>query len=365
MHGRMPPPPPLPQLPQPVPMASRVRRYSFRFGHRAVHGLGIWADARHDNVIRLTIERSRLAGYMHRIVSKLPIAWQRFLVRFVPLWVLPDRIFLKTPKPNWDDEFANEKYIYNRLSRLQGHTIPVYYGEATYDGGEEIDDGVEKPTDDNFDNESSDGGNEEAMNHSCEQPTHDSDEETTSDRNGGSASDNDLDQASDSDGEPGSKSRPAIVLGDVGGVPLWDQKALVMSTAEIETLLEEAFRRITRLGFGYDDLKLDNFHLGEDKAGKRVVILDLESAWELASGNMGYERSMISSTNRLVSQWSLARDAYEAERDEELREKEYYLEKLRQFPTKLTGPSGPDLPLPLTPEYLRKMRRIKEYDRLE
>lgn len=41
-----------------------------------MHGLGIWADVRHDNVIRLTIERSRLAGYMHWVVSKLPFAVQ-------------------------------------------------------------------------------------------------------------------------------------------------------------------------------------------------------------------------------------------------------------------------------------------------
>lgn len=273
--------------------------------------------------------------------------------------MLPDRIVLKIPKPNWDDEFANEKYIYNKLSRLQGHTIPVYYGEATYDGYEETEDSIKRPTYDSFDDESSHSGSEEAMNDSHEQPTHDSDEETTSDHNG--------DTASDSDGEPESKSRPAIVLSDVGGVPLCDDKALVMSTAEIETVMDEAFRRITRLGVGYDDIKLDNFHLVGDKPGERVVILDLETAWELASGNMGPERSMISSANRLVSQWSAARDAYEAERDEELmtREKEYYREKFHQFPTKLTGPSGPGLPLPLTPEYLRKMRRIKEYDRLE
>jgi hypothetical protein len=332
-----------------------------------VHGLGIWADVRHDNVIRLTIERSRLAGYMHWIVSKLPFAVQRFLVRFVPLWVLPDRIVLKIPKPNWDDEFANEKHIYNKLSRLQGYTIPVYYGEATYDGYEEPDDSIERPIYDSFDDESSDSGSEKAMDDSHEQSTYNSHDETTSDPNGDTASDNDLDRASDGDGEPESKIRPAIVLSDVGGVPLCDDKALVMSTAEIETLLEEAFRRITRLGFGYDDIKLDNFHLVGDKSGERIVILDLESAWELASGNMGPERSMISSTNRLVSLWCAARDAYEAERDEELmtREKERYREKFHQFPTKLTGPSGPGLPLPLTPEYLRKMRRVKEYDRLE
>ena len=47
---------------------------------------------------------------------------------------LPDQVILKVLKPDWDDEFDNEKRMYIKLEDLQGVCIPELYGEADYDG---------------------------------------------------------------------------------------------------------------------------------------------------------------------------------------------------------------------------------------
>lgn len=47
---------------------------------------------------------------------------------------LPDRVVLKRLKPDWIDEFDNEKRIYKRLENLQGRMIPQLYGEARFEG---------------------------------------------------------------------------------------------------------------------------------------------------------------------------------------------------------------------------------------
>jgi hypothetical protein len=52
------------------------------------------------------------------------------LVTRWPEWFLPPKIVLKRQKVGWDEEFDNEKAIYQRLSPLQGTVVPVCYGEA-------------------------------------------------------------------------------------------------------------------------------------------------------------------------------------------------------------------------------------------
>lgn len=47
-----------------------------------------------------------------------------------PEWFLPSRIVLKRQKKDWDDEFDNEKAIYQTLAPVQGKAVPVCYGEA-------------------------------------------------------------------------------------------------------------------------------------------------------------------------------------------------------------------------------------------
>lgn len=45
-------------------------------------------------------------------------------------WVLLPRIVLKRQKRGWDEEFDNEKAIYQVLTPVQGKAVPVCYGEA-------------------------------------------------------------------------------------------------------------------------------------------------------------------------------------------------------------------------------------------
>ena len=54
--------------------------------------------------------------------------------RIWPGYFLPDHVVLKKRKPGWEEDFENEKAKYARLQPLQGHTIPIYYGEAQCDG---------------------------------------------------------------------------------------------------------------------------------------------------------------------------------------------------------------------------------------
>lgn len=48
--------------------------------------------------------------------------------------ILPSRSHTKL-KTTWDTEFDDEKRIYQKLAPLQGHAIPVFYGESTCHGG--------------------------------------------------------------------------------------------------------------------------------------------------------------------------------------------------------------------------------------
>ncbi|KAK3942584.1 hypothetical protein QBC46DRAFT_425639, partial [Diplogelasinospora grovesii] len=59
---------------------------------------------------------------------------QSYIAPIFPQWVLPKTIILKTQKDNWEEEFEKEKQMYTRLRALQGHTIPICYREATYQG---------------------------------------------------------------------------------------------------------------------------------------------------------------------------------------------------------------------------------------
>jgi hypothetical protein len=51
----------------------------------------------------------------------------------IPGPFLPPTVIIKKLKPTWDTEFDDEKQIYQKLSPLQGHAIPVLYGEGTCD----------------------------------------------------------------------------------------------------------------------------------------------------------------------------------------------------------------------------------------
>ncbi|POR36346.1 hypothetical protein TPAR_03457 [Tolypocladium paradoxum] len=105
----------------------------FRLGYSTVSAIGDWNDSEHPNVLRLSILRN---SFDHAIISflpRLPLAIQTLVRSIFPGYFLPSRIILKKLKPNWDDEFNNEKRMYERLQVLQGHLIPRCYGEARCD----------------------------------------------------------------------------------------------------------------------------------------------------------------------------------------------------------------------------------------
>ena len=70
----------------------------------------------------------------------LPSFLRTRLTAWFPGAFLPDTVVLKGIKPDWDDEFANEVRMYDRLRPIQGTVVPVFYGVAAgrgEDGKEE------------------------------------------------------------------------------------------------------------------------------------------------------------------------------------------------------------------------------------
>ncbi len=65
----------------------------------------------------------------------------RFAAAFRDLAHRPHLASLFTPRrrrcellPSWDDEFQNEQDTYEKLELLQGRVIPIFYGEAWFQG---------------------------------------------------------------------------------------------------------------------------------------------------------------------------------------------------------------------------------------
>jgi RIO-like serine/threonine protein kinase len=67
----------------------------------------------------------------------LPSPMRNLLQSRWPEWFLPTKIVLKRQKAGWEDEFDNEKAIYQRLASVQGTVVPVCYGEASCPATEE------------------------------------------------------------------------------------------------------------------------------------------------------------------------------------------------------------------------------------
>jgi hypothetical protein len=187
--------------------------------------------------LRLQIHRTPLDEFLHGIISHLPNVMLRFLTPLFPRWVLPQTFILKKQKPDWDEEFENEKRMYAKLSTLQGSTIPVCFGEASVEG------------------------------------------------------------------------HRALVLSDVGPISLCDPPALRRERSDILPMVDDALRALTRLGIDHDDIKLDNFHLVSTPRGDKVMIVDLESAYEI-DPDTAPERAMVHSANQLIRYW---KDAVKAD----------------------------------------------------
>jgi hypothetical protein len=64
----------------------------------------------------------------------LPSIARQCIQTIFPRPFLPPIVIIKKLKPTWDEEFDNEKRIYRKLKPLQGHAIPIFYGEGRCDG---------------------------------------------------------------------------------------------------------------------------------------------------------------------------------------------------------------------------------------
>ncbi|KAM0664898.1 hypothetical protein ACQRIU_006282 [Beauveria bassiana] len=96
-----------------------------------------WAervDRVHDNVQYITLIRSKFMKWVAASLSHLPGFLLGPLQQLLPpQFYLPGRLVLKSRKPDWDDEFANERVMYKRLAPLQGRIMPYFLGDAVFD----------------------------------------------------------------------------------------------------------------------------------------------------------------------------------------------------------------------------------------
>ncbi|KAJ3469507.1 hypothetical protein MRS44_003572 [Fusarium solani] len=91
-------------------------------------------DSYHPNVLRLSIIRSSFDRVVIALFRRLPLVIQSLAKSVIPGNFLPSRIVIKKLKPGWNDEFKNEKIMYERLLSLQGSLIPKCFGETTVHG---------------------------------------------------------------------------------------------------------------------------------------------------------------------------------------------------------------------------------------
>lgn len=88
----------------------------------------------HFNVQRLALCPGTFERFISWLLCLLPQLLQNWIRPSFPEWFLPSTVIVKIEKPDWDEEFENEKKYYAKLQDLQGKYIPVCYGEARCGG---------------------------------------------------------------------------------------------------------------------------------------------------------------------------------------------------------------------------------------
>lgn len=106
----------------------------FRLGWSTVCAIGSQNDSYHPNVLRLSIIRGSFERVAIALFRRLPLVIQSLAKSVIPGYFLPSRIVIKKLKPGWNDEFENEKSMYERLLSLQGSLIPRCFGETIVHG---------------------------------------------------------------------------------------------------------------------------------------------------------------------------------------------------------------------------------------
>ncbi|OAA34142.1 Protein kinase-like domain protein [Metarhizium rileyi] len=115
--------------------ATAARVIQFTFAGSPLRAQAERVDRVHTNVLFITLIRSKFIQYVATGLSLLPGFLLQPLQRLLPpQFYLPGRLVLKTRKPDWGDEFANEKVMYQRLEPLQGRIMPRFLGDAEFNG---------------------------------------------------------------------------------------------------------------------------------------------------------------------------------------------------------------------------------------
>ncbi|KAF5714135.1 hypothetical protein FGLOB1_3635 [Fusarium globosum] len=108
--------------------ANTIESKRFQFGTRTITATGASSDDVHRNVLRLRVMETcffRALQFLFWVISRATGPW---LQNKFPEWFLPERIVLKSQKPNWEEEFDKELKAYHKLQLLQGTFIPRFFG---------------------------------------------------------------------------------------------------------------------------------------------------------------------------------------------------------------------------------------------
>ncbi len=107
----------------------------FRLGYSGASGIARkFKPLNHPHVLRVTLARDAWTTIFLKLVSLLPLAIQRVARAIWPAYFLPDVVVVKKLKSGRDDDFQHEQDMYKKLEPLQGHVIPIFYGEARCEG---------------------------------------------------------------------------------------------------------------------------------------------------------------------------------------------------------------------------------------
>ncbi|GKU09528.1 unnamed protein product [Fusarium langsethiae] len=117
----------------PCSNANKFGLKQFRFGTRTIQATGSTADHCHPNVLLLRIEPSFVQRAVQLLFRVLSLTTGPWVESKFPEWFLPDRIVLKSQKPDWEEEFDNELLAYNKLQPVQSITVPKFYGMVQHE----------------------------------------------------------------------------------------------------------------------------------------------------------------------------------------------------------------------------------------
>lgn len=77
------------------------------------------------------------------------------------------------------------------------------------------------------------------------------------------------------------EAKPALILSDIGGACVAEPKGAVLREEHLRPLFRQALSALMSQGISHDDLKLGNFHLVRNSAGRAIMVVDLERVNEI------------------------------------------------------------------------------------